>query len=208
MRNILAVALGGLIGTGLRLACDLAFPHADHEFPVETLLVNLAGAFVLGTLAGGLWRRPSTPGWVKAGIGSGVLGSFTTLSAVMASLVVLEREGEHLTAAIYLVVRNGAEPDTITAIDTPDLGPASMHESKATAGGSMSMLPVERIPVAAGAAVRFAPGGFHGMVGPLTRVIRRGDTLPLVVRFARGAAISVTARVITYADVDTATSAR
>lgn len=104
MRNILAVALGGLIGTGLRLACDLAFPHADHEFPVETLLVNLAGAFVLGTLAGGLWRRPSTPGWVKAGIGSGVLGSFTTLSAVMASLVVLEREGEHLTAAIYLVV--------------------------------------------------------------------------------------------------------
>jgi CrcB protein len=104
VRNILAVAVGGLIGTALRLLFDLAFPHADHEFPLETLLINLAGAFALGLLAGGLWRRPSTPAWLKAGVGSGVLGSFTTLSAVMASLVVLEREGEHLTAAIYLVV--------------------------------------------------------------------------------------------------------
>ncbi|MFK4729078.1 CrcB family protein [Agromyces mediolanus] len=104
MRNILAVAVGGLLGTGLRLVFDLAFPHADHEFPLETLLVNLAGAFALGWLAGGLWRRPSTPPWLKAGVGSGVLGSFTTLSAVMASLVVLEREGQHLTAALYLAV--------------------------------------------------------------------------------------------------------
>lgn len=104
MRNILAVAVGGLLGTGLRLACDLMFPHGDREFPLETLVVNLVGAFALGWLAAGLWRRPTTPGWLKAGVGSGVLGSFTTLSAVMASLVVLEREGEHLTAVLYLVV--------------------------------------------------------------------------------------------------------
>ena len=104
MLAYLAVAVGGLIGTGLRLACDLAFPHADGEFPVETLIVNLVGAFALGWLAGGLWTRPSTPTWLKAGIGSGVLGSFTTLSAVMAALIVLTREGEMWTAAAYLVV--------------------------------------------------------------------------------------------------------
>lgn len=104
MLAYLAVAVGGLIGTGLRLACDLAFPHADGEFPVETLIVNLVGAFALGWLAGGLWTRPSTPTWLKAGIGSGVLGSFTTLSAVMAALIVLTREGETWTAAAYLVV--------------------------------------------------------------------------------------------------------
>ena len=104
MLAYLAVAVGGLIGTGLRLACDLAFPHADGEFPVETLIVNLVGAFALGWLAGGLWTRPSTPTWLKAGIGSGVLGSFTTLSAVMAALIVLTREGETWTAAAYLLV--------------------------------------------------------------------------------------------------------
>ena len=104
MLAYLAVAVGGLIGTGLRLACDLAFPHADGDLPVETLLVNLVGAFVLGWLVGGLWTRPTTPMWFKAGLGSGVIGSFTTLSAVMASLIALAGVGEAWLAALYLVV--------------------------------------------------------------------------------------------------------
>ncbi len=104
MRAFLAVAIGGLIGTGLRLAFDVAFPHGDGEFPIETLVVNLSGAFALGWLVGGLWTRPSTPTWLKAGLGSGVIGSFTTLSAVMASLLVLSRAQELWLAALYLLV--------------------------------------------------------------------------------------------------------
>ena len=103
MRTYLAVALGGLAGTGLRLACDLAFPHADGELPVETLIVNLVGTFALGWLVGGLWTRPTTPMWLKAGLGPGLIGSFTTLSAVMAALLVLTREGEAWLAAGYLL---------------------------------------------------------------------------------------------------------
>ena len=99
----LAVAVGGLVGTGLRLACDLAFPHADGELPVETLVVNLVGAFALGWLAGGLWTRPTTPMWLKAGLGSGLIGSFTTLSAVMASLIALTGVGQPWLAALYLL---------------------------------------------------------------------------------------------------------
>ena len=104
MLAYLAVAVGGLVGTGLRLACDLAFPHADGELPVETLIVNLVGAFALGWLVGGLWTRPTTPMWLKAGLGSGLIGSFTTLSAVMASLLALTRVGEPWLAALYLLV--------------------------------------------------------------------------------------------------------
>ena len=104
MLAYLAVAVGGLIGTGLRLACDLAFPHGDGEFPVETLIVNLVGSFALGWLVGGLWTRPTTPRWLRAGLGSGVIGSFTTLSAVMASLLVLTREGEPWLGGVYLLV--------------------------------------------------------------------------------------------------------
>jgi fluoride exporter len=102
VRASLAVAVGGLIGTGLRLASGLAFPQGDGAFPLETLIVNLGGTFVLGWLVGGLWTRPTMPHWLKAGLGAGVLGSFTTLSSVMASLVLLSREGEHATAALYL----------------------------------------------------------------------------------------------------------
>lgn len=107
MLAYLAVAVGGLIGTGLRLACDLAFPHGDGEFPVVTLVVNLVGSFVLGWLVGGLWTRPTTPTWLKAGLGPGVIGSFTTLSAVMASLIVLTREGELWLGGVYLLVSVG-----------------------------------------------------------------------------------------------------
>lgn len=104
MRAYLAVFVGGLVGTGLRLGADLALPHADHGFPWSTLLVNLTGAFALGWLAGGIWTRRSTPAWLKAGAGAGVLGSFTTLSAVMASLVLLGDEGEWWLGAVYLAV--------------------------------------------------------------------------------------------------------
>ena len=104
MLPYLAVFVGGLVGTGLRFALDVALPHADDGFPWSTLIVNLVGAFALGWLAGGLWTRPSTPGWLKAGVGSGVIGSFTTLSAVMGSLTILGREGEVALAAVYLGV--------------------------------------------------------------------------------------------------------
>ena len=104
MLPYLAVLVGGLVGTGLRLAADVALPHADDGFPWSTLMVNLVGAFALGWLAGGLWTRPSTPTWLKAGVGSGVIGSFTTLSAVMVSITILDREGETALAVVYLGV--------------------------------------------------------------------------------------------------------
>ena len=104
MLAYLAVFAGGLLGTGLRLTIDTALPHADDAFPTSTLIVNLVGTFALGWLAGGLWTRPATPTWLKAGIGSGVIGSFTTLSAVMGSLTLLDRSGQTALAALYLVV--------------------------------------------------------------------------------------------------------
>ncbi|RXZ68749.1 fluoride efflux transporter FluC [Agromyces albus] len=104
MRAYLAVAVGGLIGTGLRLGFDLAFPHADGELPVETFVVNLFGSFALGWLVGGLWTRPGTPTWLKAGLGSGLIGSFTTLSAVMVSLIALTGAGELWLGVLYLFV--------------------------------------------------------------------------------------------------------
>lgn len=104
MLPYLAVFAGGLVGTGLRLAADVALPHTDDGFPWSTLIVNLVGTFALGWLAGGLWTRPSTPTWLKAGVGSGVIGSFTTLSAVMGAITILGREGETTLAIVYLAI--------------------------------------------------------------------------------------------------------
>lgn len=100
-REFAAVAVGGLIGTALRLAADAALPHGAAEFPTATLAVNVVGSFVLAVLVARLWVRPGTPGWVRAGLGAGVLGSFTTFSAIAVSVVAMAAEAEWMLAAAY-----------------------------------------------------------------------------------------------------------
>ena len=101
MRPLLAVFAGGLVGTLLRLLIDLAVPHGDGDFPVSTLLINLVGAFTLGLLTAWLWPRASAS--LKALLGPGLLGSFTTFSAVAVSLVALADAGEWVVGVVYLV---------------------------------------------------------------------------------------------------------
>ena len=79
---------------------DAVLPHTDTEFPLGTLLVNIGGAFVLALLVARFWSR--APEWLRAGLGVGLLGSFTTFSAVMVSLVEHATSGLWMMAAAYL----------------------------------------------------------------------------------------------------------
>lgn len=100
LRPALAVLVGGAVGTGLRLAVDLLLPHGGATFPFGTLLVNVVGTFALGVLVGRAWG--ALPEWLKAGLGPGLLGSFTTFSAVAVSAVELADTGAGLSAAAYV----------------------------------------------------------------------------------------------------------
>lgn len=91
-----------MCGTGLRLAIDTLLPHTAAEFPFSTLIVNVVGAFTLALIVARLWSR--APEWLKAGLGAGLLGSFTTFSAVMVSLVESTTSGLWMMAAVYLVL--------------------------------------------------------------------------------------------------------
>ena len=103
MRSALAVLAGGMLGTALRLGIDRALPHGDTEFPASTLIINTLGAFVLGWLVAGLWTRPAVPVWLKLVLGPGMLGAFTTFSAVMVSLVSLGAASSWPLAGLYLL---------------------------------------------------------------------------------------------------------
>ncbi len=91
-----------MLGTGLRFAIDVALPHASDGFPVATVLINTTGALVLGLMVGWLWPRVST--WLRAGLGTGLLGSFTTFSAIAVSVVGLGNAGQWAGAALYLTL--------------------------------------------------------------------------------------------------------
>jgi len=102
VREVLAVFIGGLVGTSLRLTIDTLFPHSDATFPASTLAINLIGSFALGLLVARVWPRASAV--LKAGLGPGLLGSFTTFSAFAVSLVSLVDAEEWMLAAVYAAV--------------------------------------------------------------------------------------------------------
>ena len=87
MKDFIPVLIGGVIGTALRVGADTVFSLLVGQAYLSVMWINIAGSFMLGALVAGLWTRAKTPSWIKTGIGTGVLGSFTTLSGVMMLVV-------------------------------------------------------------------------------------------------------------------------
>jgi len=85
-KDLLAVGLGGAVGTGLRALGLLFLPPSPGVIPWVILLENLVGAFLLGGLAA---RVPGRFLRLRLFLLTGVLGSFTTFSALALDLVLL-----------------------------------------------------------------------------------------------------------------------
>lgn len=96
-----AVAVGGILGTGLRLGIDVLLPHTPAQVPWSTIIVNTIGSFSLGILVAAVWGR--VPDWLRAGLGAGLLGSFTTFSAVAVSAIAMSTGGSLATGVIGAV---------------------------------------------------------------------------------------------------------
>ncbi|WP_158588204.1 CrcB family protein [Galactobacter valiniphilus] len=77
------MAAGGFLGALARYLSTAGLSASGAE--LATAAINVAGALALGLLTG-LWSRGRGPGsrrdWVRAGLGPGVLGGFTTFSAI------------------------------------------------------------------------------------------------------------------------------
>lgn len=99
-RPLLLVAAGGAAGTVLReLATTTSHPLRT------TLCVNVLGAVLLGLLLGALIgvERPRTRD-LRLVLGVGLLGAFTTWSALAVQTVQLTREGRPGVAVGYLAL--------------------------------------------------------------------------------------------------------
>lgn len=104
-RLLVAVALGGAVGAVLRALAAHALPDAGG-LPVGTLLINVAGSFLLATLPALVVAQRSPV--VAAGIGAGLIGGFTTLSATSEQARSLLATGRTALAAAYVVLTLGA----------------------------------------------------------------------------------------------------
>lgn len=97
----LAVAIGGFIGACLRFGIS-EWMGTVNGFPLSTLLINIFGSFFLAwfyTMTSEYWRiNPH----VRAGIGTGFVGAFTTFSTFTVEVWNLLRSGENIYAFLYL----------------------------------------------------------------------------------------------------------
>lgn len=102
-RYVGLVAAGGTVGTALRALVTIVIPPLGH-FPVATFGINILGAFLLGALLESLARRGPDEGGRRALrllLGTGVLGGFTTYSALATDATLLIARDTVGSALLY-----------------------------------------------------------------------------------------------------------
>ncbi|TFB77278.1 CrcB family protein [Cryobacterium glaciale] len=106
-RSLGLVFLGGTLGTALREALGLLLPAglaAGAPVPLTTVGINLLGALLLGLLLEALMRRGRDAGGrrdLRLLLGTGLLGGFTTYSALATDSALLLRDGAIGMALAY-----------------------------------------------------------------------------------------------------------
>ena len=101
---LLAVAVGGALGTVARYELALAEPVRSGRFPWATFGVNVAGSLVLGVALTVLVAPRVSTSVLRPFVGVGVCGGLTTFSTWMVESVLLVRDGDAATAVGYLLV--------------------------------------------------------------------------------------------------------
>ena len=95
------VAVGGILGALTRAEIDALIPHATGEWPWSTFAINVLGAFVLGLLLQALLRVERR--WVRPFAITGILGGFTTFSALSMQTRDMLANGSGGLALVYAV---------------------------------------------------------------------------------------------------------
>ncbi len=105
MPSIVLVALGGGLGAACRFILSSQMARLfGTAFPYGTLTVNLLGGFLMGALVAWLALRVDGGASLRAFLGVGVLGGFTTFSAFSLEVMLLIERQAWLAAAVYMTV--------------------------------------------------------------------------------------------------------
>ena len=105
LRQILMVALGSAVGGVLRfLASKGIYQLAPMKFPLPTLLVNVAGCFLIGVFY--TWSSDSRLMTQDSRLllTTGLCGGFTTFSAFAHENIVLMRTGAYPMILVYILL--------------------------------------------------------------------------------------------------------
>ena len=99
IKNIIFVGLGGFAGSIARYLLSRLNNHLDWmSIPFGTLLVNVAGSFLIGILVGISEKSPLLTVELRMLLMVGLCGGFTTFSTFSNETLSLITDGNHLAA--------------------------------------------------------------------------------------------------------------
>ena len=104
LQMILAVAAGGALGSVARYMVGVGSTKMfGLSFPWGTLIINIAGSFLIGVFVELFALRWDLPQEARAFLTVGICGGFTTFSAFSLDAYVLIERGEWWVATGYVV---------------------------------------------------------------------------------------------------------
>lgn len=101
-RELLAVFLGGAIGTVARAGIETIVAPDPGHWPWPTFAVNIVGAFLLGYFTTRLLERLPVSGYRRPLLGTGVCGGLTTFSTMQVETLKMIEHRHYGLAAGYL----------------------------------------------------------------------------------------------------------
>jgi CrcB protein len=101
--TLVAIALGGTLGTVARYLLEAHASPAEGHFPWVTLLVNLSGSLVIGFLVPVTEHLSERAPVVRPLLIVGFLGGWTTYSTLAVEATLLAKDGDVVTCVAYLI---------------------------------------------------------------------------------------------------------
>jgi CrcB protein len=98
---LLAIGVGGALGSLVRYGLSVAIPHPRGGFATATLITNVLGCLLIGILMGTLATMTHPHRLLRPFLGVGILGGFTTFSTYVIDTLDSLTTGHPRTALIY-----------------------------------------------------------------------------------------------------------
>jgi CrcB protein len=102
-REVVAVFVGGALGTLARAALAEGFPHGTTSWPWPTFTVNVVAAFLLGWFVTRLQERLPPTSYRRPLLGTGLCGGLSTFSTMQVELVKMLDAHSYALALGYAV---------------------------------------------------------------------------------------------------------